>query len=367
MIAHPARQRAAHKPSIHAFSKADSVAGQGVGSAYLEQVALIEKELSNEFHITRRAGLFNFGDINHFHSINPEFRAVMPLAARRGTTVGHVHFIPDTVDDSITLPGPIRWAFYRYMLDFYRSTHHLVTVNPWFIRALAEQYGFDASRITFIPNFVSEQQFFPLEDREQVQRRRAVWGGEPGQTIIMCAGQLQTRKGFFDLLEVARAMPDALFVWAGDFSFGRITSGYEKIREARENLPPNVNLIGLVPREEMNECFNAADIFFLPSYEELFPMTILEAMAAGTPIVVRDLQYYEGVLFDFATRVRAGRGDIDPFVTALTALSTGDDAHERAVAAARRGAERYSRASVAAQWRSFYSSVLPARGLDSSL
>lgn len=345
-------------PSIHAFSRADSVAGQGVGSAYLEQVALIESELGSKFRINRRARLTDFGDINHFHTINPEYRAAMPFAARRGATVGHVHFIPETVDDSISLPKPARWAFYRYMLNFYRSSEHLVTVNPWFITALSERYGFDPDTITFIPNFVSEKQFFRIERRDDVEARRRDWGAEPGQTVIMCAGQLQTRKGFFDLLEVARAMPDALFVWAGDFSFGRITSGYDKIKEARDNLPPNVKLIGLVPREDMNECFNAADIFFLPSYEELFPMTILEAMAAGTPIVVRDLHYYDGVLFDFATRIKAGRGEIDGFVAALTELASDPSAYAAGVENARRGAERYSRESVADQWRTFYTSLL---------
>ncbi|MDO5644193.1 MAG: glycosyltransferase family 4 protein [Dermabacter sp.] len=347
------------RPSIHAFSKADSVAGQGVGSAYLEQVGLIASELSDQFDVVPRARAFNFGSINHFHSINPELRAQIPFAGRCGATVGHVHFIPETVDDSISLPRPARAAFYRYMLNFYRATDHLVTVNPWFITALEQEYGFDPSRITFIPNFVSDAQFHPLSSEDPgVLARRESWGAEAGQRVIMCAGQLQTRKGFFDLLEVARALPDMLFVWAGDFSFGRITSGYEQIREARENLPANVRLIGLVPREEMNECFNAADVFFLPSYEELFPMTILEAMSAGTPIVVRDLVYYEGVLFDYATRVQAARGEIEPFVDALSALASDPARYEDAVAAARRGSERYSRGHVAGMWREYYTSLL---------
>lgn len=346
------------KPRIHAFSKADSVAGQGVGSAYLEQVALIESELSDEFIVNKRAKLGDWAEINHFHSINPEYRVAIARARRKGATVGHVHFIPETVDDSISLPKPARWAFYKYMLDFYRATDTLVTVNPWFIQTLETSYGFDPSRITFIPNFVSEKQFFAIEDSDRVAARRRSWGAEDGQFIVMCAGQLQTRKGFFDLLEVARAMSDVLFVWAGDFSFGRITSGYEEIKRAMDTLPANVKLIGLVPREEMNECFNAADVFFLPSYEELFPMTILEAMAAGTPIVVRDLVYYEGVLFDYATRVQAGRGDIAPFVDALGALKNSADAYDTACGAAKLGARRYSRDSVAEQWREFYRAQL---------
>lgn len=350
------------QPKIQAFSKADSVAGQGVGSAYLEQVALIQSELSSEFQINPRAKVGDFGEINHFHSINPEFRAAIPFAKRRGRTLAHVHFIPETVEDSLSLPGPIKKAFYRYLLNFYRSTDSLVTVNPWFIKRLSDGYGFDASKITYIPNFVSETQFYPIpvesETGAKVAQRRLNWGAAPGQFVVMCAGQLQTRKGFFDMVEIARAMPEILFIWAGGYSFGKISSGYAEIEKAITTLPANMKLIGMVPRDEMNECFNAADLFFLPSYEELFPMTILEAMAAGTPILVRELEYYEGVLFDFATRIPAKRGELDGFIAEIKALSSGGKQLEAATAAARRGAQKYSRQAVAKQWRNYYQSLL---------
>ena len=43
----------------------------------------------------------------------------------------------------------------------------------------------------------------------------------------MGAGQVQTRKGVMDFVEVAKKMPDVKFVWAGGFSFGAITDGHE--------------------------------------------------------------------------------------------------------------------------------------------
>ena len=45
-----------------------------------------------------------------------------------------------------------------------------------------------------------------------------------------------------------------------------------------------------------------ADVMFLASYEELFPMTILEAMNCGLPIVVRDLEIYQPILFDYVLK-----------------------------------------------------------------
>ena len=47
----------------------------------------------------------------------------------------------------------------------------------------------------------------------------------------MGAGQVQTRKGVMDFVEVAKKMPDVKFVWAGGFSFGAITDGHEELKK----------------------------------------------------------------------------------------------------------------------------------------
>ena len=42
-----------------------------------------------------------------------------------------------------------------------------------------------------------------------------------------------------------------------------------------ENPPKNLKLLGMIDREKMNEIYNIGEVLFLPSFEELFPMTIL--------------------------------------------------------------------------------------------
>ena len=56
---------------------------------------------------------------------------------------------------------------------------------------------------------------------------------------VLGAGQVQTRKGVLDFVNVAKQMPDVQFVWAGGFSFGRITDGYEELKKLQENPPEN--------------------------------------------------------------------------------------------------------------------------------
>ena len=57
-----------------------------------------------------------------------------------------------------------------------------------------------------------------------------------------------------------------------------------------------VNL-GIIDRDKMNEIYNISDVLFMPSYMELFPMTILEMCNLGKPILVRNLELYRPILF----------------------------------------------------------------------
>ncbi|WP_367301730.1 hypothetical protein [Listeria fleischmannii] len=49
--------------------------------------------------------------------------------------------------------------------------------------------------------------------------------------VVLGVGQVQHRKGVLDFIEVAKSLPDIQFVWAGGFSFGKITSGYEELKK----------------------------------------------------------------------------------------------------------------------------------------
>lgn len=106
------------------------------------------------------------------------------------------------------------------------------------------------------------------------------------------------RKGIKDFIEVAIKIPNINYIWCGGFSFGKITDGYEELKEIYENPPNNVKFLGIVPREEMNDIYNIADILFVPSYNELFPMTILETVNIHKPLLLRDLELYKEILFD---------------------------------------------------------------------
>lgn len=338
------------KYCINMMSRAETVKGQGVGSAYEEQVALVQNGLSERFFVVHNR--WKPGDITHYHTVNFPFYLSISAAKRRGSAVGYVHFLPETMEQSLKLPKFAKQVFYKYLMSFYRRMDYLVTVNPYFIDRLAA-YGVDKSKVTYIPNYVSETDFHLISPEDKRSARKK-YGLDPVRFTVVCAGQLQTRKGVFDFVECAERLPEIQFLWAGGFSFGRITDGYEEIRKIVENPPPNLAFPGIVDRSEMNTIYNLGDVMFLPSFDELFPMTILEAMCCNIPILLRDIPIYENILFDYYVK----EPDCDGFVRALKRLSSDPAYYEEARAASMRGHAFYNREHVLSMWDAFYTRVI---------
>lgn len=276
---------------INNCSSADSVPGQGVGSAYLEQVTLMKENAKDDFEILVNSK--KQADIYHYHTIDPSHFIKMKM--KKGIHVAYVHFLPDTLDGSIRLPKFAFNIFKKYVLKFYQSADVLVVVNPTFIQELVA-IGLDENKIVYIPNYVSKDKFYK-EDEATCLKIREKMGYKKDDFIILGAGQVQTRKGVKDFIEVAHLLPQFQFVWCGGFSFGVITDDYNDLNKIVQNPPKNVKFTGIIPREQMNEMFNMADMLFMPSYNELFPMTILEASNCQKPMLLRDLVLYEDILF----------------------------------------------------------------------
>lgn len=276
---------------INMFSQADSVKGQGVGSAYNELTGLLRKRLVDEFYVT--VNKYGSSDLTHYHTINPTYYA-NSFSRARGRKIGYVHFLPDTLEGSIKLPKVAKDVFYNYVIDFYKRMDQIVVVNPIFIDKLAE-YGINPKKVRYIPNFVSKSEFYP---KNQVAKNafRHELGIPLDKFVVFGDGQVQERKGVDDFAKMAKANPDVQFIWAGGFSFGKITDGYDHYKKLVDNPPKNLKFTGIVDREKLVDYLNMADLFVLPSYDELFPMSVLEAFSCGTPVLLRDLDLYKAII-----------------------------------------------------------------------
>lgn len=279
---------------INMFSQADSVKGQGVGSAYNELIKLLRTHLVDQFYVT--INQYGRSDLTHYHTINPSYM-INSFSRARGRKIGYVHFLPDTLEGSIKLPGFAQKILSSYVIDFYKRMDQIVVVNPIFINKLAE-YGLDPKRVKYIPNFVSKTEFYPQSDAQKNAFRHEL-GISLDKFVVFGDGQVQARKGVKDFAKMAEANPELQFIWAGGFSFGKITDGYEDYKKLVDNPPANLKFTGIIDRSKLVNYLNIADLFLLPSYDELFPMSILEAFSCGTPVLVRDLKLYQAIIDGF--------------------------------------------------------------------
>lgn len=330
--------------NITMFSAADSVKGQGVGSVYTELVRLLRTREADQ--ITLKINKYGRCDISHYHTVNFPYY-LSTFMPGRGRKVGFVHFLPETLEGSLKLPKIAKAVFYRYVIAFYKRMDQLVVVNPSFIPKL-EAYGISKDKVTYIPNFVSAEEFHPADDQQRLTLRKQY--GYPDKFTILGSGQVQVRKGVFDFIELAKRHPEIQFIWTGGFSFGRITDGYEKLKQVVDNPPANLSFPGIIDRDKLVDYYNMADLFLLPSYNELFPMSVLEAFSTHTPVLLRDLDLYHAIIEgDYAAAK-----DVEEMDQIISNLSLNSDALLALEKKAEQGADYYSEERLAKIWLQFY-------------
>jgi 1,2-diacylglycerol 3-alpha-glucosyltransferase len=188
------------------------------------------------------------------------------------------------------LAGPIwRTATRKAMArSFLRLASHTLTTGDAGVKALLD-VGADRKRITPLPFAIDKEWIVRTVDETRRQRRaklRTELGIGLADRVLLFVGQLIDRKGVDLLLESfqeasMRASRPAKLLLVGD---GPQRESYE-IRVAALGLRDHVTFIGSVPHEELPDYWACADTFVLPSRFDPWPVALLEAAAAGLPIV----------------------------------------------------------------------------------
>ena len=149
---------------------------------------------------------------------------------------------------------------------------------------------------------------------------------------------------------VQRRYPDTCLVVGG--------SGYLKenlIETAmRSELKDNVVFTSYVPTNRTPLYYRAADIFVLPSFSEAFPLTLLEAGAAGLPIVATDVGGVSDILHDGVNGLITKIGDPEDLAGKITSLLDNKELREEMGKNGRMFAEQYSWEKVAEETEKVY-------------
>jgi len=168
--------------------------------------------------------------------------------------------------------------------------HHLVTGDATMARYYSESYGLELASIRLMPNWVDLRRFTTLPDKSTLRRQL---GWPVDKKVVLFLHRLAERKGAHYIVPIAQEVvthypgsaSELLFVVAGD---GPYRANLEKeIQDA--GLKAHFQLAGWVPNREAVQYFAAADVYMMPSLEEGFPRTLLEAMAAGCSFAATDV------------------------------------------------------------------------------
>ncbi|MEQ8193555.1 MAG: glycosyltransferase family 4 protein [Rhodospirillales bacterium] len=155
-----------------------------------------------------------------------------------------------------------------------------------------------------------------------------------GPVRILFVGQVGIRKGIPWLLRAFQSLKQA----AELHLIGPVPKEMEEIL-GREPLE-NVTIHGSVPGEALPEIYKSADIFCLPSLEEGFALVLLQAMAAGLPVVASNVSGAEDLIASGEQGYLVPPCDSDALMEALAALIDRPEARAAMGIAARSRVER---------------------------
>ncbi|NOZ76133.1 MAG: glycosyltransferase family 4 protein [Euryarchaeota archaeon] len=110
----------------------------------------------------------------------------------------------------------------------------------------------------------------------------------PPMPVVTTVSRLVKKKNVMDLVRIAPRLVESY----PDIQFRIIGDGPERVRIEREvrarGLEGHFTLLGLVPREDVYRHLGSSTVFALPSSDEAFGISILEAMACGVPVVAKN-------------------------------------------------------------------------------
>ncbi|WP_256545628.1 glycosyltransferase family 4 protein [Halobellus inordinatus] len=205
-------------------------------------------------------------DVVHAHNYHsfPLFFTALGIGSQRFVVTTHYHgaSASSVRDRLLSLYRPFgRWAV--------RRADEVIAVSEWEEEQLASDFDAEA---TEIPNGVEVERF---ADAEPVKRDRP---------YLLTVGRLEEYKGVHHVIRALPELPEYDLLVAGS---GPYRGELERIAR-KEDVENRVEFLGYVDEGELPGLYAGAEVYVTMSEFEAYGMTVAEALAAGTPCVVRE-------------------------------------------------------------------------------
>jgi glycosyltransferase-like protein len=240
----------------------------------------------------------------------------------------------------------------------------LLVVSRTTERDVLTEFG---RRSQVISNGVALERF-ASRDLARERELRTRLGVGRGEVLLLSVGGVEPRKNSLAALEaVARlleSVPGLCWVIAGGssiFDHSSYDDAFQRrLHELGPSLSARVKRLGTVDEAELTLLYQASDILFCPSIQEGFGLCVLEAMAAGTAVVVSDREPFTDWLPKAAARF-VDPGNVPSLCAGLLALAADAAERGRLAREGRAVAERFTWGRVAQAHLVEYEAGLRAR------
>lgn len=255
--------------------------------------------------------------------------------------------------------GLVRYAgLYLDKLTFPLLTAYIAN-NKTSIDYMAEN-GFDTGKIKYIPNGIELDEFRKPTDKLKIYKSLP-FEFDDRSVIITCVANLRPLKNHRMLLEAMTTLLKEnlnfklLFVGDGETS--------PKLLKYinQHNLNACVFLLGV--RDDVAEILSISDIFVLTSLWEGMPGAIMEAMAAGLPVVATDVGDVKELVEDGKTGFLVKVGDVNALTGYIKRLVEDKDLRERMGREGSRKIDNYPLEKKVAQTEEFYLDIVKRFGI----
>lgn len=248
---------------------------------------------------------------------------------------------------------PERWRrriAYRWVAR--RSV--MVAVSEDLKRFLCRRIGLGEREVVTLYNGIDCDAYRPLNGARKALRSEL---GLDGQRVVGTIGNLYPVKGHRYLVEaaasVSAAIPDATFLIAGR---GELIGTLQQAARAL-GVERRIRFLGY--REDIPALLQAMDVFVLPSLSEGLPLSLLEAMGAGKPVVATAVGGIPEVVVEGETGFLVPPKDSGALAERIRLLLTRAELAERLGRRARaRVEERFSLASMVQAYETLYARCL---------
>lgn len=206
----------------------------------------------------------------------------------------------------------------KYFVKHYLANSE--SVKNYYIKNI----GVPREKITVIPNGIDISCYQSFERDESL---RISLGINPDETAIICVANLHINKGHKYLLEafeeVYKDNQKTKLLLAGD--------GEEKNNLLRqiENYESKNNIFFLGKRNDVPELLKISDIFVLPTLFEGMSNAIIEAMAAGVPVITTDIPENQDLIENKKTGLLFPANNVHHLVKAIKLLTTDSTLRKR--------------------------------------